>query len=141
MLRIWGPPGLLLATGVYVAATLRPLWLGVTWLVLLVALASVLSPLAFPGSVTAAQARRRGAADGRSVVYWRPGCTYCLRLRLRLGRAARRAYWVNIWSDPAGAATVREIAGGNETVPTVVLADGTAVVNPSPDWLRRRLGR
>jgi hypothetical protein len=36
---------------------------------------------------------------------------------------------VNIWEDPAGAAVVRAAAGGNETVPTVVIG-GTVLVNP-----------
>jgi mycoredoxin len=38
---------------------------------------------------------------------------------------------INIWEDPDGAAFVRSVAGGNETVPTVRI--GTrSVVNPSP---------
>lgn len=37
---------------------------------------------------------------------------------------------VNIWADPEAAATVRSIADGNETVPTVVVA-GRGLVNPS----------
>lgn len=37
---------------------------------------------------------------------------------------------VNIWDDPAAAAVVRGHAGGNETVPTVVIGD-TAMVNPT----------
>jgi mycoredoxin len=38
---------------------------------------------------------------------------------------------VNIWEDPAAAAFVRSVAGGNETVPTLVV-NGEAMVNPSP---------
>ncbi|MEV4198041.1 glutaredoxin domain-containing protein [Micromonospora globbae] len=138
MLRSWGPPVLLLACGVLVAVRDRPSWVGVGWLVLLAALAVLLSPLVFPRSVTADEAQRRSAADGRPVIYWRPGCRYCLRLRFRLGRAARRAYWVDIWRDPAGAAAVRAVTGGDETVPTMV-AGGEPVVNPDPDLVRRRL--
>ena len=63
-------------------------------------------------------------------VYWRPGCPYCAMLRLGLGRARVRAEWINIWEDPSAAARVRDITGGHETVPTVVV--GTrAMVNPS----------
>jgi len=36
----------------------------------------------------------------------------------------------NIWDDPAYAATVRSIANGNETVPTVVIGEAK-MVNPS----------
>ncbi|QLQ36054.1 glutaredoxin domain-containing protein [Micromonospora robiginosa] len=137
-LRSWWLAGLMLVTGVLVGVTqdgVVPATLGVVGFVVL---AVLFSPLAFPRSLSAADARARSARDGRPVVYWRPGCTYCLRLRLRLGRRARRAYWVDIWRDPAGAAAVREVTGGDETVPTVALPDG-AVVNPDPAWLRARL--
>lgn len=39
---------------------------------------------------------------------------------------------MNIWRDPEAAAIVRSVADGNETVPTVVFADGSAWVNPPP---------
>ena len=97
--------------------------------------AVAVSPRAFPRSVTDALARERSAADGRAIVYWRPGCPFCLRLRASLGRDARRLHWVDIWSDPAGAATVRAATGGDETVPTVVFA-GEAHVNPAPARVR-----
>lgn len=38
---------------------------------------------------------------------------------------------VNIWDDPDAAATVRSIANGNETVPTVVIGGTKGMVNPS----------
>lgn len=63
-------------------------------------------------------------------MYWRPGCPYCTRLRLGRGSAAVPAEWVNIWEDQAAVAALRDITGGDETVPTVVV--GTKVmVNPS----------
>lgn len=65
------------------------------------------------------------------VVYWRPGCTFCMRLRLVLFLHRLRPRRVNIWRDPEAAAFVRSVADGNETVPTVVI-DGEAVVNPPP---------
>ncbi|MGW2031079.1 glutaredoxin domain-containing protein [Streptomyces spinosus] len=101
-------------------------------------LAGVNSPLVFPRSVGAREAQRRSALDGRPVVYWRPGCTYCMRLRLRLGRGARRLHWVDIWRDPAGAAVVRAANDGDETVPTVVVA-GRPHTNPDPAWVREQL--
>ncbi|KUN84175.1 glutaredoxin domain-containing protein [Streptomyces griseoruber] len=101
-------------------------------------LAGLNSPLVFPRSIGAAEARDRSAVDHRPVVYWRPGCTYCLRLRLRLGRSARRLHWVDIWRDPAGAAEVRAANEGNETVPTVVVA-GRPHTNPDPAWVRAQL--
>ncbi|MEV6947163.1 glutaredoxin domain-containing protein [Streptomyces sp. NPDC051172] len=116
----------------------RPPPAAVAFLAVFVAFAGVNSPLVFPRSIGWPEAQRRSAVDGRPVVFWRPGCTYCLRLRLRLGRSARQLYWVDIWRDPAAAAAVREANDGNETVPTVVVA-GRPHTNPDPAWVREQL--
>ncbi|MGC4817018.1 glutaredoxin domain-containing protein [Micromonospora sp. DT63] len=141
MVRRWVLAILMAAFGVVVLVSQLadglPVVGAVEFLIFL-ALALVLSPWAFPRSVGAAEAQRASAADGLPIVYWRPGCRYCLQLRFSLGRLARRAHWVDIWHDPAGAAAVRAITGGNETVPTVVLG-GQAGVNPDRAWLRERL--
>ncbi|MBG0826615.1 hypothetical protein HS041_02345 [Planomonospora sp. ID67723] len=141
MMRRWTVPMVLAVSGLVVAA--RQIAGGspgaaAVWSLAFLLLAGALSPWAFPASVTDAEARRRSAADGRPIVYWRPGCRYCLRLRIRLGRDARRVHWVDIWRDPDGAAAVRAATGGDETVPTVLLA-GVPHVNPDPAWLRRQL--
>jgi mycoredoxin len=140
VLRSWWLAGVMLACGVLVAVAQDRPWLATTALLIFAGLAFLLSPLLFPRSLGAAQAQQRSARDGRPIVYWRPGCQYCLRLRLRLGRSASRAYWVNIWRDPAGAAVVRAVTGGDETVPTVT-ANGESVANPEPGWLRQQLER
>ncbi|MEU6617929.1 MULTISPECIES: glutaredoxin domain-containing protein [Streptomyces] len=141
MRRAWRLPALFLLTGAF-AATGSALGgdtaMTAVFPVLFVLLAVIHSPLVFPAPVPAAEAARRSAVDGRPVVHWRPGCTYCLRLRLRLGRDASRLHWVNIWRDPAGAAAVRAATGGDETVPTVVVADRPHI-NPDPAWVRRQL--
>lgn len=64
-----------------------------------------------------------------ATVYWRPGCPYCSRLLGDLDRIGLPIHKINIWTDPAAAATVRSIADGNETVPTVVVGD-RRMVNP-----------
>ncbi|MFJ2225910.1 glutaredoxin domain-containing protein [Streptomyces halstedii] len=64
------------------------------------------------------------------VVYWRPGCPYRMKLRLRLRFSGLTYTEVNIWRNPGAAAFVRSVADGNETVPTVAVA-GHALVNPS----------
>lgn len=64
------------------------------------------------------------------VLYWRPGCPFCSALKRRLRQLGVRTTEVNIWSDPGAAAAVRSVAGGNETVPTVMIG-GTAMVNPT----------
>ncbi|WP_330300981.1 glutaredoxin domain-containing protein [Streptomyces sp. NBC_00503] len=74
------------------------------------------------------------------TVYWRPGCTYCMKLRLGLWLTRTPYDKVNIWKDPDAAAFVRSVADGNETVPTVVVGDGPAVVNPSLRELRAAAG-
>jgi len=64
------------------------------------------------------------------LVYWRPGCPYCWNLRRGLRRRGLLTTEVNIWADADAAATVRRVAGGNETVPTVIIGD-TSLVNPT----------
>jgi mycoredoxin len=64
------------------------------------------------------------------VVYWRPGCKYCMKLRMRLRFTRLQYVEVNIWRAGEAAAFVRSVADGNETVPTVTVA-GKAMVNPS----------
>ncbi|MEV7089746.1 glutaredoxin domain-containing protein [Streptomyces sp. NPDC093085] len=143
MMRAWILPTLLVLLGSAVAAELirkgSP-GTAVAFLLAFLALAGVNSTLVFPKSIGAREAERRSAADGRPVVFWRPGCTYCMRLRMRLGGRARQAHWVNIWRDPEGAAAVRAANGGDETVPTVVVA-GRPHTNPDPAWVREQLSR
>ncbi|MFD8983844.1 glutaredoxin domain-containing protein [Streptomyces sp. NPDC059564] len=141
MMRTWILPMLLVLCGSAVATGLTLKGSPGTAAALLLgflALAGVHSPLIFPRSIGAREAQRRSAVDGRPVVFWRPGCKYCMRMRIRLGRSARQLHWVNIWRDPAGAAAVRAANDGNETVPTVLLA-GRPHTNPDPQWVREQL--
>ncbi|NIH78389.1 glutaredoxin domain-containing protein [Amycolatopsis viridis] len=62
--------------------------------------------------------------------YWRPGCGFCMALRAGLERAGLPFTEVNIWEEPGAAERVREVANGNETVPTVFVGPA-AMVNPS----------
>ncbi|HET6636634.1 MAG TPA: glutaredoxin domain-containing protein [Streptomyces sp.] len=80
------------------------------------------------------------AGDDGVVIYWRPGCTFCMMLRLRLLRTPLKRKMVNIWQDPEAAAFVRSVADGNETVPTVTVA-GHAMVNPSKRQLLEAVER
>jgi mycoredoxin len=64
------------------------------------------------------------------VVYWRPGCPFCSSLKRGMHRTGLPFREVNIWSEPDGAAFVRSVARGNETVPTVTVGTATAV-NPT----------
>ena len=142
MTRRWRGAAVLLGCGVVIGVLLvasGSVWAGVALFVLFAVVAAVVSPRAFPRSMSDAQARERSAADGWPIVYWRPGCPFCMRLRASLGRDAGRAHWVDIWDDPDGAASVRAVTGGDETVPTVVFR-GEATVNPNP-WRVREMVR
>lgn len=66
------------------------------------------------------------------IFYWRPGCPFCMLLDRALQKRGVEVEKRNIWEDPDAAAAVRAVAGGNETVPTVVIGS-TAMVNPSAD--------
>lgn len=74
------------------------------------------------------------------TIYWRPGCGYCAGLRAELGEHADKADWINIWDDEDGAAFVRSVNDGNETVPTVVI-DDIALTNPRPGIVAEKLAQ
>src|SRR5689334_16946014 len=99
MMRAWILPMLLVlcgsvvATGMFVVGNPGT---AAVFLLVFVLLAVVHSALVFPRPVGALEAQRRSAVDGRPVVFWRPGCKYCLRLRIGLGRDARQLHWVDI---------------------------------------------
>jgi mycoredoxin len=81
--------------------------------------------------------RATGRDDGAVLtVYTRPGCGFSASLIRGLERWGLPLRQVDIWQDPDGAAFVRSVADGNETVPTVLVED-LALVNPGPrDVLR-----
>lgn len=64
------------------------------------------------------------------VIHWRPGCGFCASLLSGADAADLEYEAVNIWEDEEGAAFVRSVADGNETVPTVRVGD-VALVNPT----------
>ncbi|MFC1417714.1 glutaredoxin domain-containing protein [Streptacidiphilus cavernicola] len=64
------------------------------------------------------------------ILYARPGCPYCARLRRALRGRGLAFTETDIWSNPQAAAFVRSAANGNETVPTPTVA-GHTMVNPS----------
>lgn len=58
-------------------------------------------------------------------------CGYCRRLKDQMERAGIAYVEVDIEHDPAAADLVMSVNGGNQTVPTVVFPDGSALANPS----------
>jgi len=63
------------------------------------------------------------------LVYYKPGCPFAARLRVALTLARVPYRSVTFSSDEDGAARVRQVAGGNEGSPTVLVGD-TYLVNP-----------
>ncbi len=62
-------------------------------------------------------------------------CGYCRRLKAQLDRAGIGFREVDIEYDEEAAKFVADINGGNQTVPTVLFADGTALTNPTIDQI------
>ncbi|MGH3429564.1 MAG: mycoredoxin [Mycobacteriales bacterium] len=73
------------------------------------------------------------------TIYSTPWCGYCHRLMTQLDREGVTYTKVDIEQDPKAAAFVESVNGGNQTVPTVKLPDGTTLTNPSVVELRNRL--
>jgi mycoredoxin len=65
------------------------------------------------------------------TMYSTPWCGYCHRLKGQLNRAGIEFTEIDIEKVPDAAKLVEKINNGNQTVPTVVFADGTAMTNPS----------
>ena len=65
------------------------------------------------------------------TIYSTEWCGYCHRLTRQLDREGVTYDYVDIEQDPAAADFVMSVNGGNQTVPTVVFADGSALTNPS----------
>ena len=73
------------------------------------------------------------------TMYSTPWCGFCRRLKSQLAREGIVITEINIEQDPAAADYVMSVNGGNQTVPTVVFPDGTALTNPSAAQVRERL--
>ena len=68
---------------------------------------------------------------GTVTMYSTTWCGYCRRLKSQMEREGIRYVEVDIERDPEAADFVMQVNGGNQTVPTVVFPDGTALTNPS----------
>ena len=77
--------------------------------------------------------------SGQLIMYTTPWCGFCRNLKKQLARDGIDMAEVDIEQDPAAAEFVMSVNGGNQTVPTVVLPDGTTLVNPSAAQDRERL--
>lgn len=73
------------------------------------------------------------------TMYTTPWCGYCRRLKGQLERAGVSYTEVDIEQQPEAADLVAKLNGGNQTVPTVVFADGSALTNPSLAQVQQKL--
>ena len=78
-------------------------------------------------------------APDRITMYSTPWCGYCRRLKSQLEREGIGFDEVDIEQDPGAADYVMSVNGGNQTVPTVVFPDGSALTNPTLAQVREHL--
>ena len=115
-----------------------------------------LTPNAWPPPVCGTAAVTHGSRDGNgddadaarrpwqspsmgtATVYWRPGCPFCLKLRLGLRLTRTPHQLVNVREDPAASAFVKRHNGGDELIPTVAVGD-RILTNPSVRQVQRAL--
>ncbi len=76
---------------------------------------------------------------GQLTMYTTNWCGFCRRLKSQLARAGIDLVEINIEADPAAAEFVMAVNGGNQTVPTLVFPDGSAMVNPSAAQVQARM--
>jgi mycoredoxin len=69
------------------------------------------------------------------TMYTTVWCGHCRRLKVQLTRAGISFREVDIEHDAAAAAFVAGLTGGDQTVPTVLLPDGSVLTNPTIDQI------
>lgn len=78
-------------------------------------------------------------ADGTITMFSTTWCGYCNRLKKQLDAKGIGYTEVNIEQDPESAAFVERVNNGNQTVPTVLFPDGSALTNPSLAQVKAKL--
>lgn len=73
------------------------------------------------------------------TMYTTSWCGFCYRLKAQLQREGIVFDEVDIERDADAADLVMSVNAGNQTVPTVVFADGHALTNPSLAEVKARL--
>ena len=73
------------------------------------------------------------------TMYSTTWCGYCHRLKSQLDREGIAYEVVDIEKNEDAAFLVMQVNGGNQTVPTLVYADGSAQTNPSLAQVKAKL--
>ena len=79
------------------------------------------------------------ASDSQLTMYSTVWCGYCKRLKTALKSAGISYTEVDIEHDPDAAKFVMSVNNGNQTVPTLKFADGSALTNPSLKEVQAKL--
>jgi mycoredoxin len=83
--------------------------------------------------------RGGGNVPAQLTMYTTTWCGFCRNLKNQLAREGIEVQEVDIERDPEAAEYVMSVNGGNQTVPTLLFPDGSAMVNPSAVQVRERL--
>ena len=73
------------------------------------------------------------------VMYSTTWCGYCKRLKSQLADLGISFEEINIEEVSGTAEIVEKVNGGNQTVPTIVFSDGSAMTNPSAKQVQEKL--
>src|ERR1700722_1696036 len=73
------------------------------------------------------------------TMYTTTWCGFCKNLKRQLGKAGVEVNEVDIELDPEAAKFVEGVNGGNQTVPTLLFADGSTLCNPSAAQVQKKL--
>jgi mycoredoxin len=82
----------------------------------------------------------QAAVTERPIMYTTTWCGFCYRLKRQLDRAGIGVTEVDIERNPAAAADVERLNNGDQTVPTLIFPDGSALTNPSIREVAAKLG-
>ena len=75
------------------------------------------------------------------TMYTTTWCGFCKNLKRQLGKAGVEVTEVDIERDPEAAKFVEGVNGGCQTVPTLLFADGSTMVNPSATQVQSKLAQ
>lgn len=73
-------------------------------------------------------------------VYGAPWCPDCRRAKKFLAEHRVPYEWIDVDTDPAALAYVQDLQDGGRTIPTIVVVDGSLLIEPTNEELARKLG-
>jgi mycoredoxin len=82
---------------------------------------------------------RRRQVPEPLIMYTTVWCGFCRRLKRQLAEDGIEVREVDIEVEADAAEYVMSVNGGNQTVPTLVFPDGSAMTNPSAAEVKARL--